>query len=80
MKKAGNAAPKMSSLQPQKSEKPGWLKSHEHIHAANCGHKSYVHGNHIDYDCDGHFHYVENGRTYECMGPNAKVLPFPHKK
>ncbi len=62
----------------------GEVKGHEHIHAANCGHKSYVHGSHIDYEHDGHFHYYLNGRTFECEGPFAgkkdgKVLPFKKK-
>ncbi len=59
---------------------PGEVKNHEHIHAANCGHKSYVHGNHVDYEHDGHFHYYHDGKTFKCDGPfagkTAKVLPF----
>lgn len=60
--------------------RPGWIKDFTHTHAANCGHKSYVHGNHIDYEVNGKFHVVENGKTYYCDGPNAKVIPFPKKQ
>lgn len=75
MKKNQNAAEAVNLSK----ARPGWLKDFNHIHAANCGHKSYVHGNHVDYEMDGKYHFVENGRTYVCDGPNAKVLPFPKK-
>ena len=65
-------------------ELPGLLKDHEHVHAANCGHKSYVHGNHIDYEHDGHYHYFLDGKAYECEGPFSKkpaaVIPISGKK
>jgi hypothetical protein len=77
MKKGQNAVSKVpvSNLKVVKTP-PGWISIHEHIHASNCGHKSYVHGDHIDYEHDGHYHYVINGKTYDCPGPNAKILPF----
>ena len=79
MKKAANSAARSSGVVAK--ERPGALKNHDHVHAANCGHKSYVHGNHIDYQCeDGHFHFAEYGKTYECTGPSAQILPFPKKK
>ena len=71
------------------NELPGLVKNHDHVHASNCGHKSFVHGNHIDYECEGHYHYTLGDKTYECDGPNvsltglplkpAKVLPFVRK-
>lgn len=49
------------------------LKGHDnHIHAANCGHKSYVHAGHVCYEHDGHFHYNHNGHVHECAGPFAQ--------
>lgn len=42
---------------------------HEHLHAANCGHKSYVHAGHICYEHDNHFHYMHDGHAHECAGP-----------
>ena len=79
MKKASNSAT-TGTTQAAPKVRAGYLKNHDHVHATNCGHKSYVHGNHVDYECEGHYHYVENGMTYECTGPNAKELPFPKKK
>jgi hypothetical protein len=69
---------------------PNEVSNHEHIHAANCGHKSYVHGEHIDFEHDGHFHYYLKGKTFKCEGPFAKpnkagtnntnnVVPFKKK-
>jgi len=78
VKKASNAATKTTTAAEPKVV-PGFLNGHEHIHAANCGHKSYVHGDHIDFEHDGHFHYVMNGKTYDCKGPNAKVIPLGKK-
>lgn len=49
----------------------GEVKEHEHIHAANCGHPSFVHGDHVDYLHDGHYHYYLDGKTYDCEGPKA---------
>ena len=68
----------MTKPAPAKNEKdlPGRINNHEHIHATNCGHRSVVHGSHIDYEHDGHYHYVVDGKTYECTGPDAKVMPF----
>jgi hypothetical protein len=80
MKKAAAAAAKNAAPQ-AKRELAGFIRDHEHVHAANCGHKSYVHGDHIDYEHDGHFHYVLDGRTYPCDGPKAaQVLNFPGNK
>jgi hypothetical protein len=79
MKKVSSAVTKPADTTSHEKEIPGWIKTHEHVHAANCGHKSYVHGDHIDYEHDGHYHYVINGKTYECTGPNAKVLPLNKK-
>gem|GEM_PF-4241075 len=51
------------------------LEGHDHIHAANCGHKSYVHAGHVCYEHDGHFHYMHNGHSHSCPGPFAKTQP-----
>lgn len=75
-----NSALKQAELDSAAKDLPGRIKDHEHIHAANCGHRSYVHGDHIDYEHDGHFHYVKDGKTYDCPGPSAKVLPFAKAK
>lgn len=69
---------------------PNEVKNHEHIHASNCGHKSFVHNDHIDFEHDGHFHYYLDGKTFKCEGPKAsaptttnagpaKVVPFKKK-
>jgi len=79
LKKASNTSSASAQNAPAVKVRPGFLKGFTHIHAANCGHKSYVHGNHVDYEMSGKFHFVENGYTYECSGPNAKILPFPKK-
>src|SRR3954469_9177142 len=50
------------------------VAGHEHLHAANCGHKSYVHAGHICYEHEGHFHYMHDGHAHECPGP--KVQPM----
>ena len=47
------------------------LEGHDHIHAANCGHKSYVHAGHVCYEHDGHFHYTHDGHAHACAGPFA---------
>lgn len=49
------------------------VSGHEHIHAANCGHKSFIHGDHICFQHDGHYHYMHDGHAHECSGPNATV-------
>jgi hypothetical protein len=46
---------------------------HDHLHAANCGHKSYVHAGHICFEHDGHYHYMHDGHSHECAGPFAGV-------
>lgn len=48
------------------------VAGHEHLHATNCGHKSYVHAGHICYEHDGHFHYMHDGHAHECAGPKAQ--------
>ncbi len=42
-----------------------------HIHAANCGHKSYVHAGHICYETNGKFHVMHDTHAHECAGPHA---------
>jgi hypothetical protein len=74
--KAANAA----VATPNTKLSPDRLRDHDHIHAANCGHKSFVHGDHIDYQHEGHYHYVQNGQTFMCNGPDAKVLQFDTTK
>ena len=55
------------------------LGGHEHIHSALCGHKSYVHGDHVDYFHDGHYHFVVDGVTYPCGGPGTAAPVLPKK-
>ena len=76
MKKAAAQAKTNANTAKPGKELPGKIANHEHIHATNCGHRSFVHGNHVDYEHDGHYHYVVDGKTYECTGPDAKVMPF----
>jgi hypothetical protein len=45
---------------------------HDHIHAVNCGHKSYVHAGHVCYEHDGHYHYMHGDHAHACAGPFAK--------
>ncbi len=47
------------------------ISGHDHIHAANCGHKSFVHDGHICYLHDNHYHYNHNGHSHACSGPKA---------
>lgn len=54
------------------------LKGHDtHIHAANCGHKSFVHNGHICYEHDGHYHYNHAGHVHACEGPFATNVKRP---
>lgn len=58
---------------PQEAACAEKLSGHDHIHAANCGHKSFVHDGHICYQHDGHYHYMHNGHSHACSGPTAKA-------
>ncbi|MBY0370417.1 hypothetical protein K2X33_07005, partial [bacterium] len=69
MKKSANATTTVNQPMEQKCEL--MIRGHEHIHAANCGHKSFVHGDHICYQHDGHFHYSHDGHSHQCEGPHA---------
>jgi hypothetical protein len=42
-----------------------------HLHAANCGHKSYVHAGHICYEVNGKFQMMHDSHAHVCAGPNA---------
>jgi hypothetical protein len=53
------------------------ISGHDHIHAANCGHKNYVHAGHICYEHDGHFHYMHNGHAHACAGPFVATTVTP---
>ncbi len=54
------------------------VAGHDHIHAANCGHKSYVHAGHICYEHENHFHYMHDGHSHECAGPFVQqTIPRP---
>jgi hypothetical protein len=46
--------------------------AHDHIHAANCGHKSFVHNGHICFEHDGHYHFMHEDHAHECPGPFKK--------
>lgn len=57
------------------------VENGEHLHASNCGHKSYVHNDHICYQQGSTFHYMHDGHTHECTGPTpAAVIPLNRKK
>lgn len=57
------------------------IDGHEHIHSSNCGHKSYVHEDHVCYQHENHFHYMHDGHVHECDGPTpAKVIQLPVKR
>lgn len=80
MKKGSNALTN-NPLSHQAAEESCELQicGHEHIHAANCGHKSYVHGDHVCYEHDGHFHYTHDGHAHACEGPHAGKNKAPAK-
>lgn len=59
-----------TNAMPEKCEHA--VAGHEHLHAANCGHKSYVHAGHICYEHDGHFHFMHDGHAHDCPGPKAQ--------
>lgn len=85
MKKNSNGPVAAKNNIKQQESFPGEIKNHEHIHAANCGHPSFVHGDHIDYLHDGHHHYYWEGKTFHCEGPTAskkmgQVIPLNRKK
>lgn len=77
---------KSSAIAVPVNDNPDRLRNHDHIHAANCGHRSLVHGDHIDYLHEDHYHYVKDGMTFKCDGPNsapsrsATILPFVASK
>jgi hypothetical protein len=72
MKKSNTPQPAV-----QEVKCPHAVAGHEHLHAANCGHKSYVHAGHICYEHENHFHYMHDGHAHECPGPfvQQKVRP-----
>lgn len=50
-----------------------------HLHAANCGHKSYVHAGHICYEDAGKFYSMHEGHAHTCAGPFVQqVTPRPN--
>lgn len=55
------------------------VKGHEHLHAANCGHKSYVHAGHVCYEHEGHYHYMHDGHAHDCAGPFVQQAARPVK-
>ncbi len=63
----------LASSQQQETKCAMAVPGHEHLHAANCGHRSYVHAGHICYEHEGHFHFMHDGHAHDCPGP--KVQP-----
>lgn len=44
---------------------PLYIEENSHIHNEFCGHPTIIHGNHIDYLCDGELHFVaRSGAVY----------------
>jgi hypothetical protein len=39
---------------------------HKHQHGKDCGHKAVQHGDHTDYQHDGHSHKIDNDHVDEC--------------
>ena len=72
MKKDNLAVSHSHSAQPEVTKCELAVAGHEHLHAANCGHKSYVHAGHVCYEHDGHFHYMHDGHAHACPGPKAQ--------
>lgn len=44
---------------------------HTHQHGKECGHKAETHGDHVDYEHDGHHHKKHGEHWDECTGPEA---------
>lgn len=43
-------------------------EGHPHQHGPNCGHKAVQHGDHVDYEHDGHYHRMHEDHVDECSG------------
>lgn len=56
----------------------GVHEAHPHEHGENCGHQPVAHGDHVDYDHDGHLHaphHTGTGLHYDEHGEHAEPAP-----
>ena len=79
--KSSSSKPMVKAVESSVSKcKLAKVEANGHIHASNCGHKSYMHDGMIVYEDSGKFFYMHEDHMHETSGPKAaSVIPLRKK-